>query len=171
MFNFIKNIFSNKPLINEMKNSVVAENESLRKAVDTATALVEKAQAEVEFLKDELQRATSPIAIKKLTSLKFYALVPGAHLGPVETVFTLGRGRCGKVVEELEMELTEAKMVIKQWHDDGSYKVFTYLRQDIVGRIQECHEVTEVIPGSFHMDRVNKRKAHEVALRRHIWMR
>lgn len=71
----------------------------------------------------------------------------GAHAKKVAE-FTLGNGPCGKDVAKLDMEDVNGLFRITQWHGDGSYKVFIYRRQDVLGRIELGYEVWPAVAQS-----------------------
>lgn len=110
----------------------------------------------------EFDAKSLPVNEKKLTRLVFTAMTPD---GLKRSEWGLGLGPCGKVVEGFELDSTPDKLIIKQFHDDGSHKVFTYDQHDIVGRVQECYEVVDTKPGTYWHDRVKERIAFDRRLR------
>jgi hypothetical protein len=73
------------------------------------------------------------------TEVRFLCLIPG-RAAPVETVFELGMGPCGRVVEDLAYAVGDGLLVISQGSrgsepDDYQLKNFIYKMDDVRGRI------------------------------------
>ncbi|QEQ94746.1 hypothetical protein pEpSNUABM09_48 [Erwinia phage pEp_SNUABM_09] len=107
-----------------------------------------------EKLRKEVEALKVPRVRTMLTVLKFTARMPDGE--PRESVVKLGLGRCGKTVEQLDAYRQNGQFIIKQWHDDGTYKLFVYNESDLVGRVQECHEKVEAAPGTHLAERLDR---------------
>ncbi|WAK44902.1 hypothetical protein pEaSNUABM57_00020 [Erwinia phage pEa_SNUABM_57] len=153
--NIIKSFFSNSA----NRIAQLTADLTLLKAKYDKLCEMNQSQAQshanhVERLESAIARLETPIVTKALTRLSFTARLPDNTM--VLSEFTLGLGRCGKVVESLELTGTDKLFIIKQWHDDSSFKNFTYDIDDIQGRVQECYEAVSVQPGTHHIDRVRQ---------------
>ena len=101
-----------------------------------ATQTLRKMQQE---LSDELieKTKTKEDAVEKLSTIRFFVEIP--VLGDRLTLFSLGRGPCGKVVTRLQYKESAERLVITQYCEDGERKEFIYKKSDIKGRIEKTY--------------------------------
>lgn len=102
------------------------DNRELRSAKDGYLKYAERFQKELQ----ELRKGTS----SDLIGIKFNALHPTT--GVTKTHFKLGEGPCGKTVSALTFTEESDRYILTQFCDDGSRKSFTYLKSEMVGRIE-----------------------------------
>lgn len=76
-----------------------------------------------------------------LAAVKFTANVP--HLGWTKTEFKLGLGPCGLHVDSLQLEEKPDRFVLTQRCTNGERKEFTYMKEDISGRIERAYRKPE----------------------------
>lgn len=89
-------------------------------------------------LSDELIYKAKKDFTPVLTAIKFSARVPGKGLQ--KTLFTLGLGPCGKLVDELQLTESSNYVTIKQvCKADNEIKSFVYPRSDIEGRVERTY--------------------------------
>lgn len=139
--------------------------DSKQKHAETSERL-RSARQVLTQVSEEFDEKSLPISHKKLTRLVFTAMTPD---GLRRSEWTLGLGPCGKTVAGLEFVRGDDTVVIKQFHTDGSHKLFTYKIHDIVGRVQECYELSETTPSTYWHERVREQLARaRLMSRRHF---
>lgn len=81
-----------------------------------------------------------------MTRVLFNAKLPGGSTH--RTDFVHGKGPCGKTVCFLIWKADDIFYTLTQFHTDGTRKVFTFRKEDIVGRLVVERGPVDVLKGS-----------------------
>lgn len=98
--------------------------------------------SEVRTLRDAVREANTGLRAaneqlgkrQKLQAIKFTADVP--MVGWTKTHFKHGEGPCGLIVDGLEWNEKDDRYVLVQHHTDGTRKEFSYMKDDVRGRVE-----------------------------------
>ena len=114
----------------------------------------ERLKAKLAESKHKLLTPLSAVTVKRMVGIKFKALFDGKYQ---PTEFTIGLGKCGKVVHYFEVTKRDDRtLTIHQYHVDGSQKDFEYRLSDIDGRIQYDYELVKVYGEEAEQERINQ---------------
>lgn len=107
----------------------------LRHEVGSLTSDVRTLRDAVRDANTGLRAANEQLGKRqKLQAIKFTADVP--MVGWTKTHFKHGEGPCGLIVDGLEWNEKDDRYVLVQHHTDGTRKEFSYMKDDVRGRVE-----------------------------------
>ena len=130
----------NKELNDRLRRSEHYAAQDLKNANEAKRQLQEDLREARKERRDAINKL-SDYLLSDITSIKFTANIPTK--GWTKTEFKLGVGSCGKEVTALHWAEKEDRYELRQTCSDGERKEFTYMKEDIAGRIETSYRAPE----------------------------
>lgn len=142
---FMKHLHELSTELDEARHQATQAHDKARRAVHdklTMESRLEDMERKTARIEEESEHNRKALQMyhrmtdkaNQMTSIKFTANIPLVGWTPTE--FKLGLGPCGKSVDSLSMKELDDRYEITQVCTDRTTKTFTYLKTDVMGRIE-----------------------------------